>query len=235
MPAECESSMTPRTTKFHSVMEEKTGTHFLPPRKAFRPCAPWLIGLAFVVAPWGLGYKLSQYYPRLDAATRASFAKLWDEHQDSAHSATIPRTIAQSHRSRIWTRFSWFFKAFRVLVVRRITAPMNGSAFLYHSTPLLFFDHLPPSTPDLSQLHRRILGHNCPCMHRRHRFQPFSLKEKPMDPHRAAPSMSGWPLSNPASIGPSALKCIIPKRRSLLSLLVLPSVVARNCRGSSLG
>jgi hypothetical protein len=98
MPTDRESSMTPRTSKYCLVMEEKTWPHSWPSRKVFKPWAPWVIGLAFVVTLWGFGYKVSRYYPHLDAATRASFSKLWDEHLDVALIARITRTIAKLQR-----------------------------------------------------------------------------------------------------------------------------------------
>ena len=56
---------------------------------------PWtiaLFGLALAVALWGFGYKLSRYNPHLDAAARASYAKLWDKHQDTSELLTSKLT-----------------------------------------------------------------------------------------------------------------------------------------------
>ena len=57
-------------------------THIL--KSASRPWTLGLVGLAITVALWGYGYKISRYNPHLDAASRASFAKLWDKHQDAS-------------------------------------------------------------------------------------------------------------------------------------------------------
>jgi hypothetical protein len=57
----------------------------------------WLIGLAIAVALWGFGYKLSRYNLHSDISSRASFARLWDKHQDSAQVAENAKLTPQSH------------------------------------------------------------------------------------------------------------------------------------------
>jgi hypothetical protein len=66
-------------------------------RRASRPWALGLIGLAIAVALWGFGYKLSRYSLHSDISSRASFAKLWDKHQDSAQVAENAKLTPQSH------------------------------------------------------------------------------------------------------------------------------------------
>lgn len=66
--------------------------------RILRPATLAFIGLALAVALWGFGYKLSRYNPNQDVSTKASVAKLWDEHHTlSADSAPTVRVIpAQS-------------------------------------------------------------------------------------------------------------------------------------------
>jgi hypothetical protein len=55
----------------------------MPAKRAFRPSAIGLVGLAIAVALWGFSYRLSRYTFHPDTLTRASVAKLWDKHQDA--------------------------------------------------------------------------------------------------------------------------------------------------------
>ena len=53
--------------------------------------------LAIAVALWGYGYKISRYNSHLDAASRASFAKLWDRHQDASQILASQGTAHPQH------------------------------------------------------------------------------------------------------------------------------------------
>jgi len=70
---------------------------FLPGRHKSRSRAFWIFGLAIVAALWAFGYKLTRYTPRLDPATRVSFVKLWDKHQDVAQLTSALEASTQSY------------------------------------------------------------------------------------------------------------------------------------------
>ena len=97
MPIGSESSVAPLANQSCSASVERAVSHFCLSRRAFTPWAPWLIGLALVVAIWASGYKLSRYYPNLDTVSRTSFVKLWDKHDDSAHAVQTVNTVPPAH------------------------------------------------------------------------------------------------------------------------------------------
>jgi hypothetical protein len=70
---------------------------FLPGRHKSRSRAFWIFALAIVAALWAFGYKLTRYTPRLDPATRVSFVKLWDKHQDVAQLTPALEASTQSY------------------------------------------------------------------------------------------------------------------------------------------
>ena len=50
---------------------------------AFGRLGPGVMALAFLVALGAFGYKLTRYSHQPDAASRISYGKFWDKHQDS--------------------------------------------------------------------------------------------------------------------------------------------------------
>lgn len=91
MSAEIERSMATRSSSFY------VAARFCAGKPRFRSGTLWICGLAIVVALCAFSYKLKQYTTRLDPATRLSFVKLWDKHQDVAQLTSALKTSAQSY------------------------------------------------------------------------------------------------------------------------------------------
>ena len=103
MPTGNESRIEPRAIQSDARAARRQMAPQIPQtRRASRPWAVGLLGLAIAVAFWGFGYKLSRYNLHSDTNSRASFAKLWDKHQDSAKIAETAKVTAQPHPGLEW-------------------------------------------------------------------------------------------------------------------------------------
>lgn len=80
----------------------RTASRLLHAKRTSMAGAVGLLGLAIAVTLWGFGYKLSRYNLHSDTNSRASFAKLWDKHQDSAKIAETAKVTAQPHPGLEW-------------------------------------------------------------------------------------------------------------------------------------
>ncbi len=103
MPAGNESWSEPRANQGDATaVHPRTAPQRRHSERASRPWTLGLIGLAIAVALWGFGYKLSRYSLHSDFSSRASFAKLWDKHEDSAQVAETVKLAPQSNLSFEW-------------------------------------------------------------------------------------------------------------------------------------
>jgi len=91
MSAEIERSIAIRSSSMFMA------TRFCVGKPKFRSQTLWICGMAIVIALWAFGYKLTRYTSRLDPATRLSFVKLWDKHQDAAQLTSALQVPVQSY------------------------------------------------------------------------------------------------------------------------------------------
>ena len=91
MSAEIERSIAIRSSSMFMA------TRFCVGKPKFRSRTFWICGMAIVIALGAFGYKLTRYTTRLDPATRLSFVKLWDKHQDAAQLTSALQVPVQSY------------------------------------------------------------------------------------------------------------------------------------------
>lgn len=103
-----------------------------------------LIGLAIAVALWGFGYKVSRFNLHSLVFWRASFARLWDKHQDSAQVAEAAKVTQESNLPLQWRApHAWLQEAPER--EHEASRPSNGRKPMLSSPHSLTFLRSPPS------------------------------------------------------------------------------------------